>query len=75
MKSLNIRNLPLETLSALKRLAESHHRSLQGEIHFILEQAARMAPPEQLQPLSLVTVRTGRTSTWNREEIYGDSGR
>jgi hypothetical protein len=25
--------------------------------------------------LDLATVRTGSTSTWHREEIYGDSGR
>ena len=27
------------------------------------------------QPLDLVTVRTGNTTSWNRDEIYGPAGR
>ena len=76
MSSVHIRNVAPETLHALKRLARSHHRSLQGELHAILERAARMAPPDDdVRTLDLVTVRTGNTIPWSRDEIYGSAGR
>lgn len=76
MKAVHIRDIEPTTLNALKRLARSHHRSLQGELHVVLEQAARLAPGEtERGGLSLVTVKTGRKSMWRREEMYGDQGR
>ena len=76
MSSIHIRDVPSTTLDALKRLARCHHRSLQGELHAILERAASLAPPdENPRPLELVTVETGRTTSWNRAEIYGADGR
>jgi hypothetical protein len=49
---------------------------MQQEIRQILEQAAKSRPPrEALEPLPLTTVRTTATSTWRREEIYGEAGR
>ena len=36
MKSLHIRNVDPNILAALKRLAKSHRRSLQGELHIPL---------------------------------------
>jgi len=76
MKSIHVRGIPPETIEALKQLARDNHRSLQGELRDILEKASRRAPaPEMDDDLDLVTVRTGSTSTWHREEIYGDSGR
>ena len=76
MKSLHIRDVDPNILAALKRLAKSHRRSLQGELQAILERAARTAPPEQPEAMSWVTVETGRsTSTWSRSEIYDDDGR
>ena len=39
MKSLHIRDVDPNILAALKRLAKSHRRSLQGELHTILERA------------------------------------
>ncbi len=30
---------------------------------------------EDVPMLDLVTVRTGKTTSWNRDEIYGDDGR
>ncbi len=76
MKSVNIRDVPPDTLSALKRLARAHHRSLQGELRDILDRASRVAPAEgEEEDLVLVTVRTGINSTWSREEIYSDAGR
>ena len=42
----------------------------------VLERAATMAPPEDVAPeFKLVTVRTGCTGPWSREEIYGGDGR
>ena len=76
MSAIHITQVAPETLLALKRLARSHHRSLQGELRAILERAARMAPPEgDTRTLDLVTVRTGSTGSWSREEIYGADGR
>ena len=76
MSSIHIRDVAPETLQALKRLARIHHRSLQGELHTILERAARMAPPdESVRTLSLVTVKTGHTTSWSRDEIYGPDDR
>lgn len=75
MSSIHIREIASDTLHALKRLARSHHRSLQGELHAILERAARMAPPEKDRMLDLVTVKTGHTTSWSRNEIYDADGR
>jgi len=75
MKSILIRDVEPDILEKIKRLARSHRRSLQGEIHAILDRAARLAPEETRERFELVTVNTGGTSRWNREEIYGDQGR
>ncbi|MCY4481592.1 MAG: hypothetical protein OXC12_01830 [Spirochaetaceae bacterium] len=76
MSAVHISQVHPETVSALKRLARSNHRSLQGELRAILERAARMAPPDPAKDeFKLVTVRTGYTGSWSREEIYGADGR
>lgn len=76
MKAIHVRDVPSETIEALKRLARANHRSLQGELREILEKASRRAPSSDMDDdLDLVTVRTGSTSTLHREEIYGDSVR
>lgn len=76
MKSIHIRDVESATLDGLKRLARSHRRSLQGELHAILDQAVRLAPREQEEdPLHLVTVKTVGTSRWSREDIYEHQGR
>jgi plasmid stability protein len=76
MKSIHIRNIDAETLERLKRLARNHHRSLQGELRAILTKAAEMAPSDTTEDeFKIVTVNTGGTSTWSREEIYGNHSR
>ena len=76
MSSMHIRDVQPATIDALKRLARSHHRSLQGELRVILDRAALLAPPdENTRTLDLVTVRTGHATSWNRDEIYGPEGR
>ena len=76
MKSIHIRQVHPDTLAALKRLARSHRRSLQGELLTILDQAARRAAPEsEDDEPAFITVATGGSSTWPRDEVYGDRGR
>jgi len=72
MKSLHIRGVPETTLAQLKRRAVLHRRSLQGELIFLLEEAARQTPAEESAKFSLNTVRTGGTQNWSREGIYED---
>ena len=76
MSSILIRDIDEQTLKALKNLAEQHHRSLQGELHYILEKASALdtAGISDKEP-DLITVNTGNTGTWNREDIYGNDGR
>ena len=75
MKSILVRNLPEQTLSRLKRLADYHHRSLQGELHYLLEEASRLAPESGSEKLRIHTVNTGNQGFWSREEVYGDEAR
>jgi plasmid stability protein len=72
MPSLSIKNVPEELVERLRVLAKGHHRSLQGELMAILEDAT-LAPPkltvrelgERMRRLGL---RTGDDSTrWIRE--------
>ena len=76
MNALHIRDVGPGTLSALERLARSHHRSLQGELREVLDRAARLAPPDtERDEIHLVTVKTGRADTWSRADIYDNQGR
>ncbi len=76
MTALHIRNLPESVVTALRERAARHGQSMQQEIRQILQAAATASPPRQaLEPVRLTTVRTAVTSTWDREEIYGDAGR
>ena len=76
MKSVHITQVHPEAINALKRLARSNQPSLQGELRAILERAARVAPPDTARDeFKLVTVTTGYTDSWSREEIYGADGR
>ncbi|MGH9302896.1 MAG: FitA-like ribbon-helix-helix domain-containing protein [Acidimicrobiales bacterium] len=76
MTALHVRNLPESVVTALRERAARHGQSMQQEIREILVAAAKTSPPpEPPEPVSLTTVRTAVTSTWDREEIYGDAGR
>lgn len=46
MANILIRNLDPEVVAKLKKRAKSAKRSLQGEIHFILERQAEINPVE-----------------------------
>ena len=53
-----------------------HHRSLQGELRAILEDAAERMPDEPVADVvDLVTVETTGSGTWSRDEIYRDDAR
>jgi plasmid stability protein len=59
----------------LRERAERHGRSLEQELRAILDAAENGPGPAALPPIRLATVRTAGSSTWSREEIYGDEGR
>jgi antitoxin FitA len=66
MPDLSIKNVPQELLVRLRDRARRHHRSLQGELMSILEEATA---PEKLSLAELVRrveqrgLRTGNEST------------
>ena len=59
----------------LRERARRHRRSLEQELRAIVEMAENDPGPATVPPIRLTTVRTGGSSTWSREEIYGDEGR
>ena len=59
----------------LRERAQRHGRSLEHELRAILDTAQNGPEPAPLQPIRLAKVRTAETSSWSREEIYGDKGR
>jgi plasmid stability protein len=75
--AINIRNVPEPVAAALRERASKHGRSLQQELLSILESAAAEPVPGVAapRPIELNTVRTTGSSTWSRDEIYGDEGR
>ncbi|MGH9071419.1 MAG: FitA-like ribbon-helix-helix domain-containing protein [Acidimicrobiales bacterium] len=76
MTALHVRNVPESVVTALRERAVGHGQSMQQEIRQILEAAAKASPPRGApEPVSLITVRTSVTSTWDREEIYGQADR
>jgi antitoxin FitA len=52
MTQLLIRNVKTETIRRLKRQAKQHHRSLQGELQFIVETAASTMTQEEMKAIS-----------------------
>jgi antitoxin (DNA-binding transcriptional repressor) of toxin-antitoxin stability system len=59
----------------LRERAKRHGRSLEQELRAILDAAGSDPEPAPLPPIRLATVRTAASSSWSREEIYGDEGR
>lgn len=51
--NLSIKNAPDEVVHRLRLRAERHHRSLQGELLAIIEEAVR--PERELSPSELLT--------------------
>jgi antitoxin (DNA-binding transcriptional repressor) of toxin-antitoxin stability system len=59
----------------LRERAKRHGRSLAQELRAILDTAQNAPEAAPLPPIRLATVRTDGTSSWSREEIYGDESR
>jgi antitoxin (DNA-binding transcriptional repressor) of toxin-antitoxin stability system len=59
----------------LRERAKRHGRSLEQELRAILDTAENGPEAAALPPIRLATVRTAGSSSWSREEIYGDEGR
>lgn len=76
MPALHIRDVPDETVAAIKRRAARHGVSVQQELR---EALARLAeePIEGSRPrrLQLITVETGRTEPFDRATFYDDDER
>ena len=64
--NLSIKNAPDDVVSRLRARAERNHRSLQGELMAILEEAVRKEPAlsveEVLQEVSRLGLQTGSES-------------
>jgi plasmid stability protein len=77
MVAFNVRDVPGPIAAALRERARRHGRSLQQELLAILASAAAEPAPGSgaLPPLELTTVKSGGSSTWSREDIYGGEGR
>jgi plasmid stability protein len=72
MKSLHIRDLPETLLARLKLRAEWNHRSLQGELHHVLTEAANVPLPDDNLALNLKMVRGKGRKNWSRTALYED---
>ena len=72
MANLSVKNVPENVLVQLRARAKRHHRSLQGELLTILEEAAgprKLNPEEAEQRLQALNLRTPDESTaWIRED-------
>jgi plasmid stability protein len=76
MPAVHVRDVPPDVLAALKRRARRHHRSLQGELREVLSIVAlEERVTERLPPLALRFSSASPSTSWGREEIYGDDGR
>ena len=62
-------------ITALRERARRHGVSLGQEMSALLAAAEARPDDSALPPIRLTTVRATSTSTWSREEIYGDEGR
>jgi len=78
MPALHVRDLDDAVITVLKERARRHHRSLQGEVRFILESAVGRGRPRggtAARRLRLRTVRVGHPSSFSRDVIYQDDER
>jgi antitoxin (DNA-binding transcriptional repressor) of toxin-antitoxin stability system len=62
-------------ITTLRERARRHGLSLEQELSALLAAAEAEPADAALPPITLTTVRGTGTSTWSREEIYGDEGR
>lgn len=76
MQAVHIRDVPEETLEALRRRAARSGHSMQQELRAVLTRAAN-EPADDVPPrvLRLHTVTTGRSEAFDRADFYDDDGR
>lgn len=71
MSSITIKNIPEEMLVLLRERAKRHHRSLQGELMLILEEAiapTKLSLDQVQKRVEELGITTGDDSTrWVRE--------
>jgi len=76
MQALHIRDVPEETVAALRRCASRRGHSMQQELREVLSRAAAESldeePPRELR---FRTVATGRSASFDRDDFYGDDER
>ncbi len=73
MAALHVRDVPEETVVALKEQASRLGRSMQQLLVEVLNRAvAAPLPPVKREPLKLNTVKTGKKGSWSRDEMYDD---
>lgn len=76
MPALHIRDVPEETVAAIKRRAARHGRSVQQELRDVLDKvAAEPLTGARPRRLDLTTVETGRSGSFERADLYGDDER
>lgn len=67
--SLSVKNVPDETAEKLKLQARRHHRSLQGELRAILEEAVSRRPKKSLAEIYADVQRDGFSTPSEAAEI------
>jgi len=76
MQAVHIRDVPKETVAALKRRAVRRGHSMQQELREVLAKAAaEPVADEAPRRIQLRTVTTGRPEPFDRVEFYGDDER
>ena len=77
MPAVHVRDVDDAVLDALRARAARSHRSLQGELRAILEEAARDTPAAsgRKRRLRIKTVRVGAPVKYSRDAIYQDDER
>lgn len=74
--NLSVKNVPEGLAARLRQRAKRHHRSLQGELMAILEEAAgpeRLSVAEAEKRLEALAFRTGDDSTASVRELRDES--
>ena len=75
MPALHIRDVPEETVAAIKRRAARHGHSVQQELREVLAKAAVEPVGGAPRRFALHTVSTGLTGPFDRADFYDDDER
>jgi len=76
MPALHIRDVPEETVAAIKRRARRHGHSVQQELREVLQRAAaEQVSGSRPRRLRLRTVSSGQAGSFDRADFYDDDER